>query len=502
MIKSELQGKAFICTVDVKTKQLVRYAILADQTIYFTVKINSLETMKALERSMSFNVSTSIISQNIDQIIQLSKSNGGAGILYTDAQKTVFNDLTINVLGNTYFQMNSISKLPQTRIEKNDNTGQYDLIFEHDVTIQCPKLFERNELIETVYGMIENGDYILYYLNEFRHGHKIPILVHVGPGGAGKTNAGINPFVNYKYPGKVCKNYFGGDNSTGELGNTSLIVEEESDKKKSPNLSLNTLKDATTTDDHYIRRLYFDGVTARGFLTFLFSCNDNTRSYILNLLNAKGEDVISIRRRTSTFYFDKSLGDYLQLRDATTKKTFGQLFSEYIKIDIYGSGSSNMDRHLNYLERVGFFNAPKFNETSYNMLTVHSPRVNVCESLSNDMAVLLEELYVQFIIKRNVKHILKYGSEEVITRSVRGGSPLIEWKPNPLEQAIMTITKGKPAKRSLIYNLNVVAKDAFEISRSNNNYVINLVNSEILQDAYVKYNGPDTATFDDSGEMF
>ena len=491
MIHPELKEKAFVNIIDTKTKQLDRYAILADGTIYYNVKIKTMDTLKLLEKSMAFNISTATLDTNVATILQASKSTGGQGISTADATKIIFNDLSVNVTGNTVFQMNSKAKLPATRIEKNDNTGQYDLIFENDVTIQCPNIIERNELIETVYSKIENGDYILYYLNEFRRCRKIPILVFVGPGGTGKTNAGVNPFISYKPAGKVCKKYFGGDNSTGELGNTSLIVEEESDKYKSPTLTLNTLKDSTTSNEHFVRRLFFDGVSARGFLTFIFSCNDNNKSLILNLLNAKGEDVISIRRRTSTFYFDKSLGEYLQLRDASGK-TYGQLFSEYIKVDVYGSGSSNMDRHLNYLESINFFDNPKFKATSYNMLTVHSPKVNVCESLSNDMAVLLEELYAQFILGKKDKHILRYEREETVKPSrIMDGHSFSEWRMNPLEQAIMTITKSKPAKQSLLYNLNVVAKDAFTITRSNSNYVINLITPDILLEAYLKYNGPD-----------
>jgi hypothetical protein len=493
-MEKELKNMAFVNIIDTKNKQLDKYAILSDGNIYFNVKIKNLDTLKLLEKSMVFNVSSAMLEYNINIIIQTSKSGGNInGISHTDAMNIVFRDLSINVTGNTIYQLNSTEKMPRTKAVKNINSGQFDIVFENDVVVHCPPMSERNELIESVYSQIENGDYILYYINEFRHCHKIPILVFVGPGGAGKTSAGVNPFISYKPAGKVCKSFFAGDNSTGELGNTSLIVEEESDMKKSPNLTLNMLKDSTTTNYHNIRRLYADSISARGFLTFLFSCNDNHRSHILSLLNAKGEDAVSIKRRTSTFYFDSRLANYLnQPMDSNIPdgKSRGRVFSDYLNIDTHGDGSSPFDRHLNYLESIGFFNNNKFKKLEYNLLTVHSPKINICESLSNDMGVLLEELYDYFIVGKTDRRILKYDKEEIIKYS-DNGNIFTNWKYNSLEQAIITITKGKPSKKTLLYNLNVVAKDAFSVVRSNSNYVIILKSSEILIDAYNKQNGND-----------
>jgi hypothetical protein len=351
--------------------------------------------------------------------------------------------------------------LPVTKIGTDPRTGFVVLNEHRDTIIKYDETaIVEDKIIQAFYDQLENGDYLLYYLNEFRHNRKIPVVLTSGYGGAGKSTV-LKHFTVYKQP---CKDYFKGDTSTSNFGYTSLILCEEADVVNAPNLTLNRVKDTITTKYHTVRELYKDGRLVIGDVTILFSANSNALSLIMQLYNHKGEDVESIRRRTSTFNFTDANWSYLQRTG----------HNRYLNVEAIqsplpdGRRSCPIDAHLNYLESIHYFG--KFQRGTKEFVLIHSPNVDLCSRLSQRSGAILE-------ILRDVFKDSNDGDKYVVTRT------------SELMEAFRGEHKGPVGTKKASDDLEDICPKCCSVIRSNSELVIILKDKKKLiatYDAHIK----------------
>jgi hypothetical protein len=239
------------------------------------------------------------------------------------------------------YHMNCDCKSPYLSVSHNAYHDKYILNHHEDITIKFNRISEFNKDVHDFFGGIENGFWLLYYLNKFRHNERIPAVLLFGEGGSGKSVV-LSYFQSYKE--ESCKSFFK-ENFTGNFGATSLIIDEETSSASAKNFDLNVLKDLATNDIHSTRKMYSNPAQCKGHVTMLFSCNDNQRSLMMKELNKPGEDVASIKRRMSFFAFDKK-----------AKENTEKIISNGGKIWEWGRRTEDyqtptvIDKHLNYLE--------------------------------------------------------------------------------------------------------------------------------------------------------
>jgi hypothetical protein len=387
MKKLNLNDYGFISVINPSTKLSERYAILANGDIHYKLIIKKLGDLELEEQAYTFRKSFNSIKLLATTLYNSwIAQNANTTQTMSQAETIVMNDLTALVRGKSIYRMNSKTNKSSVKINYDELGEDYYLEFHEDTIKQFTPEVEENKFIQSFYEQIENGDILLYYLNEFRHVRPIPTIILAGTGGGGKSTP-INHFTSYKR--NWCSNFFK-DKFTGDLGETSLIVEEESSSDSSGTLTLNYWKKLQTDKLHALRRMKTDQFMAAGQVTILVSANKTTdTSHFLQLLNRKGEDINSILRRCSTFSVTDQNAQYLlQPHPFQTGEVMGQYMNEVNK----GETTTALDRHLNYLESIKYFDAPRFKRTTPLYLLCHSPNVDICTRLSNVSANFLEAL--------------------------------------------------------------------------------------------------------------
>lgn len=470
----------FISVANKKSKKIEWYPLLEDGTVLLSAKVDnyeeylrvavsySLQSRDHLKRYMDIRK-----AEYRDNPNECPKNN----VLYAEFVGTHL----IPVLGGERYLLNCKSNVASAKVVKDIRTGQYAIERSNDITYKFNRRSVESKLLTEFYGQIENGDYLLYYLNEFRNIRQIPVLILSGYGGSGKSTI-INHFSSYKQ--HTCKSYFE-EKYTGDFGNTSLIVQEEAEKESNcPKLSLNALKELSTNNIHRLRLMHSDPTTANGFVTILLSCNDNHKSLIMQMLNSKGEDVYSIKRRMSTFYFTEANKNWIKQNAPGTDIDRGHLVNE--ADDLQPDCTTDLDAHLNWLEDQGFFNSKKFTEkTTPLFVLVHSPRINICDRLSDNDALLLEELFNEFVTKlKGDTYKLSFVKE---TPTFNGNSRVTpEYR--PIERAFFQIGNKIPGETKVRKQIEYVCPETFQVWRSNNAIRIGLLNPRALRDIYRKHN--------------
>lgn len=501
MSNIELNKKSsFVRVIDAKTQTVNFYAMTDDNTIFKRCICNSLDSYSRMVGFADYKYPYAKVVEDINRQQQAYRNLQQTPPSKDDLYKKLVLDNSFSITGDERLILNCKEKSPTTKLRYNPLSDEWFIEHHDDITFKFDKsIAKESPLLTNFYGQIENGEYLLYYLNEFRYQRQIPILCLLGFGGSGKSTV-IKQFTSYKP--LCCTKYFA-ERYTGDFGKTSLIVEEESDEKNSPNLTLNSIKDLQTTTIHSIRRMYENPCKAYGFVTILFSSNKNQHSLMSQLLNIKGEDVESIKRRMSTFNFTEANNQYIRANER------GRELNELILPD--GSGiSTPLDAHLNYLEEKGFFKQSKFKKTTPLYLTIHSDAVEVCSRLSQNEGLLLEELYNTFIgvgtanqfVDGDVDNTtttkidsyqLNFSTIESVVTTDKDGN---EFKRNITRQlgGIETALKqccgkNQPGEVVAKTKIEYVAPDVFVVKRSNNTIKIFLRNKSSLIKTYNQHIG-------------
>jgi hypothetical protein len=193
-------------------------------------------------------------------------------ITRAEAYTALRREKTYSLINQPRMYLNCTQLRPTQKMTLDVRSDTWFLDYYDDITIRYDNTVRaRSQLLEDFFSQIENGDYILYYLNEFRNIRKIPILCFAGTGGSGKTMV-AQMFCSYKED--VCTSFFA-EKYTGVFGKTSLVFTDEADESSCERLNLNVVKRMQTSTEHDIRIMHTDPTKAYGFPTFVFCSNDN-----------------------------------------------------------------------------------------------------------------------------------------------------------------------------------------------------------------------------------
>lgn len=463
-----INGKeiCFVAMVDTKSKAVAWYPLTADGNVLSDITCDTLSELESAGdmETLALDAKTmkAMIAEVIQQRVAAGVQKGDPSLKYDAIYRDVVREHLIPVKAAPVYYLNNDSMLPATKIGTDPRTG-YTVLNEYKDTIikYDETAIVEDKIIQAFYDQLENGDYLLYYLNEFRHNRKIPVVLTSGYGGAGKSTV-LKHYTVYKQP---CKDYFKGDTSTSNFGETSLILCEEADAANAPNLTLNRVKEAITSKYHSVRKLYKDGNLVVGDVTILFSANSNALSLIMQLYNHKGEDIESIRRRTSTFNFTKENWSYLQRTG----------HNRYLNVEAIqsplpdGRRSCPIDAHLNYLKSIHYFD--KFQRGAKEFILKHSPNVDLCSRLSQRSGAILEILRHEFKNSND-------GDKYVMTQTSDLMRAFKSDKPNA------SIGEKKASN-----DLEDICPECFSVIRSNSELVIILNDKKKLvatYDAHIK----------------
>lgn len=456
----------FVAYTNSRKESVNWYAVDDDGQVFMNATCNTLVELERVSPFLASGMTRTIMMSNIARILKQRRQANvtDAHALNRDViYKEIVNDHLVAITSPPTFRLNCTEMKPSSRLKPNLQTGELNIVHYKDVIVKYdPSVIIEDKTIQAFYDQLENGDYLLYYLNEFRHNQKLPALLLAGDGGSGKSTV-LKSYTAYKVP---CTTFFKRDSNTGNFGDTSLVLCEEADKSSCGNLTLNLVKDAITTERHNIRKLYCDNTQVVGNITILFSANNNKHSLVLNLYNQKGEDAVSVKRRTSTFNFTDTNALYM------TTNGCGKYLNEKILECPLADGrrSTLIDAHLNYLESIHYFDNPKFIKGELLLVVVHSPNVVVCTRLSIRSGVILERLY-------SASKDYPVGSK---IKCVRSGDVL----------AAFSYERGKiPSRKGIMNDLEDICPGCFHVGHSNTDHVLTLIDKDKLSKMYFDHMG-------------
>lgn len=262
--------------------------------------------------------------------------------------------------------LNSITdnNLPITSLEYAEKNlsivSREDIIKQYDrIDFSKDRNMVRNfSNIIKYFKTIKGGMFILYYLNEFRKGKKIPVIIFKGVAGSGK-NIVVYLFASYK--NGTSSTFFSDDKfETGNLTRSSLITLHETNEMSSSKFSIEKLKDQSESVEHDVRQMHSLTQRTTGFKTFLFTCNNRKENSLLlrELYNNTKNDLLPLRRRISVFDFGQDSVDYI-------KDGIGDFLGKEITKPTFRDGKvyTIIDALLNYLEDNGHFNMERLKHT-------------------------------------------------------------------------------------------------------------------------------------------